>query len=70
MFSGQLFQFQRTKSVFSKMVRSVAPAVYGHSEIKKGVLLMLVGGVHKYAIHEDIRSFVSANETLGLLRKK
>jgi len=26
---------------------SLAPNIYGHREVKKGILLMLVGGVHK-----------------------
>ncbi|KAK7253430.1 minichromosome maintenance subunit [Aureococcus anophagefferens] len=33
---------------------SVAPAVYGHKDIKHGVLLQLVGGVHKRT-HEGIK---------------
>ena len=37
------------KDVYLKMSRSIAPAVTGHAseEIKKGILLMLFGGVHK-----------------------
>ena len=26
---------------------SIAPAVHGHEEVKKGILLMLLGGVNK-----------------------
>jgi DNA replication licensing factor MCM6 len=33
--------------LYRKMVRSVAPTVYGHDEIKRGILLMLLGGVGK-----------------------
>lgn len=29
------------------MVDSIAPATFGHREVKKGILLMLLGGVHK-----------------------
>ncbi len=36
------------------MVRSLAPTVYGHDEVKRGVLLMLLGGVQKET-HEGIR---------------
>jgi DNA replication licensing factor MCM6 len=32
---------------YSKMARSLCPSVYGHDEIRKGILLMLFGGVHK-----------------------
>lgn len=33
--------------LYQKMVSSVAPTVYGHDEVKRGILLMLFGGVHK-----------------------
>lgn len=33
--------------IYSRLVDSVAPTVYGHEIIKKGLLLQLMGGVHK-----------------------
>lgn len=33
--------------LYQRMVSSIAPSVYGHDEIKRGILLMLFGGVHK-----------------------
>lgn len=33
--------------LYQRMVSSIAPTVYGHDEVKRGVLLMLFGGVHK-----------------------
>lgn len=33
--------------LYQKMVSSIAPTVYGHDEVKRGILLMLFGGVHK-----------------------
>lgn len=33
--------------LYKKMVMSVAPAIYGHEDIKRGVLLLMFGGVHK-----------------------
>jgi DNA replication licensing factor MCM6 len=33
--------------VYAKMVESIAPTTFGHKEVKKGILLMLLGGVHK-----------------------
>lgn len=36
--------------VYSKLVRSVAPAVFGHEVIKKGILLQMLGGVHKTTV--------------------
>lgn len=32
---------------YLKMAKSICPSVYGHDEIRKGILLMLFGGVHK-----------------------
>ena len=31
----------------SKMVESIAPRIFGHKEVKRGILLQLLGGVHK-----------------------
>ncbi|RKP27227.1 MCM2/3/5 family-domain-containing protein [Syncephalis pseudoplumigaleata] len=33
--------------IYSKLVNSLAPTVYGHEDVKKGLLLQLMGGVHK-----------------------
>ena len=33
--------------LMSKMVNSVCPHIFGHENVKKGILLQLLGGVHK-----------------------
>lgn len=33
--------------IYSRMVQSIAPTVYGHEVVKKGLLLQLMSGVHK-----------------------
>lgn len=33
--------------LYSRLARSIAPSVFGHEEVKRGILLMLFGGVHK-----------------------
>ena len=33
--------------LYTKLAESIAPSVYGHVDVKKGVLLQLFGGVHK-----------------------
>ena len=33
--------------VYSRLVNSIAPTVWGHEIVKKGILLQLMGGVHK-----------------------
>ncbi|EJD45673.1 DNA unwinding-related protein [Auricularia subglabra TFB-10046 SS5] len=35
------------KYIYSELVESIAPTVYGHELVKKGLLLQLMGGVHK-----------------------
>ena len=37
----------KTPNLYQRMVNSICPTVFGHEEVKKGVLLMLLGGVHK-----------------------
>lgn len=36
-----------TSNLYNKMVESLCPEVFGHNEVKRGILLMLCGGVHK-----------------------
>jgi DNA replication licensing factor MCM6 len=33
--------------LYTKLANSISPSVYGHLDVKKGVLLQLFGGVHK-----------------------
>ncbi|KAF5393188.1 hypothetical protein D9757_001235 [Collybiopsis confluens] len=34
-------------NIYQRLVESIAPTVYGHEIVKKGLLLQLMGGVHK-----------------------
>eukprot|EP00466_Bigelowiella_natans_P010994 jgi/Bigna1/43616/e_gw1.81.1.1 len=43
----KIHDIRHTPKLYTKMARSVAPTCFGHDEIKKGILLMLFGGVHK-----------------------
>lgn len=43
----EIHRIRNTPQVYSRLVNSMAPSIYGHSEIKTGILLMLFGGVHK-----------------------
>ena len=36
--------------LYDQMVDSIAPTTFGHREVKKGILLMLLGGVHKTTV--------------------
>ena len=35
------------KNIYHKLASSICPTVYGHDDVKRGILLMLFGGVHK-----------------------
>ncbi|OMJ21101.1 DNA replication licensing factor mcm6 [Smittium culicis] len=41
-------------TIYSRIVQSIAPTVFGHDEVKRGILLQLMGGVHKVT-HEGIK---------------
>ncbi|CCG82654.1 DNA replication licensing factor mcm6 [Taphrina deformans PYCC 5710] len=43
----ELKEMVHSDHIYSKLVNSIAPTVYGHEIIKKGILLQLMGGVHK-----------------------
>eukprot|EP00936_MAST-01D_sp_MAST-1D-sp1_P002238 g2238.t1 len=43
----EILSMKRDPQLYKKMARSVCPSVFGHDEVKRGVLLMLFGGVHK-----------------------
>jgi DNA replication licensing factor MCM7 len=38
------------EDLYSRMARSLAPEIYGHEDVKKALLLLLVGGVDKYVV--------------------
>ena len=42
-----IVKMQNQENLYSNLANSIAPSVYGHDEVKKGILLMLFGGVHK-----------------------
>ncbi|KAF3938063.1 hypothetical protein ABW19_dt0203331 [Dactylella cylindrospora] len=43
----ELRQMVHSDHIYSRLVNSIAPTVYGHEIVKKGLLLQLMGGVHK-----------------------
>ena len=43
----ELREMVHSDHIYARLVRSVAPTVYGHEIVKKGILLQLMGGVHK-----------------------
>ncbi|POW19559.1 hypothetical protein PSHT_04539, partial [Puccinia striiformis] len=49
----ELREMVHSDRIYSRLVQSIAPTVYGHEIVKKGLLLQLMGGVHK-TTHEGI----------------
>ncbi|ABN65660.2 DNA replication licensing factor, MCM6 component [Scheffersomyces stipitis CBS 6054] len=47
---SQLKEMVKDEHVYNKLVQSIAPAVFGHEVVKKGILLQMLGGVHKQTI--------------------
>jgi DNA replication licensing factor MCM6 len=41
--------------IYSRLVDSIAPMIYGHRQIKKGLLLQLIGGVTKHTEQENMQ---------------
>ncbi|XP_057510639.1 DNA replication licensing factor MCM6 isoform X2 [Actinidia eriantha] len=50
---NEVQRMRNTPDFFNKLVDSIAPTVFGHQDIKRAILLMLLGGVHKIT-HEGI----------------
>ncbi|CAB4442016.1 unnamed protein product [Rhizophagus irregularis] len=44
---NELIEMSRDENIFEKLVKSISPSIFGHEIVKKGILLQLLGGVHK-----------------------
>lgn len=42
-----LWQLKNDPALYQKLAMSIAPEIYGHTDVKKALLLLLVGGVTK-----------------------
>ncbi|XBW34577.1 hypothetical protein QEN19_000140 [Hanseniaspora menglaensis] len=45
-----LQEMVRDDHIYENLIKSIAPSVYSHDQIKKGILLQLLGGVHKKTV--------------------
>ena len=43
----KILQMKNDQSIYSNLSKAISPSVFGHDEVKKGLLLMLFGGVNK-----------------------
>merc|ERR1719376_575777 len=46
---NQILEMKDSSSIYQDLAKSIAPNVFGHDDIKRGILLMLFGGVAKKA---------------------
>ncbi|RKP02965.1 hypothetical protein CXG81DRAFT_10117 [Caulochytrium protostelioides] len=44
---AELAEMRQDPNIYQKLAFSIAPHIFGHEDIKKGMLLQLLGGVHK-----------------------
>lgn len=44
---NEIREMKRIPDLYTKMVESICPQTFGHHEVKRGILLQLLGGVHK-----------------------
>lgn len=47
---NEIQRMRNTPDFFNKLVDSMAPTVFGHQDIKRAILLMLLSGVHKQTL--------------------
>lgn len=63
--------FHLEKDLYDRLALSIAPEIYGHEDIKKALLLLLVGGIDKSPQGMKIRGilikFVNFQKSYDLL---
>ena len=53
--------------IYERLAKSIAPGVYGHENVKRAILLMLFGGVHKQTAEVRFPAMMAALARRGLL---
>lgn len=43
----QIARLAEDGDIYNKLARSLAPEIFGHEDVKKALLLLLVGGPHR-----------------------
>ncbi|CAI2177838.1 14809_t:CDS:2 [Funneliformis geosporum] len=46
--SEKIQELAQDRDIYDKLSKSIAPEIYGHEDVKKALLLLLVGGVSKF----------------------
>ena len=55
----EIVMMKRNARLYEDLAKSLAPGVFGHEDVKRAVLLMLLGGVHKETA--EVHSFFPAS---------
>lgn len=55
----EITEMARDPHLYDKFVRSIAPTVHGHGDIKRAITLMLFGGVHKNTGETKLRGDIN-----------
>ena len=66
----EITQMAQDPHLYDKFVRSIAPTVHGHSDIKRAITLMLFGGVHKSTGQTNLRGDINVLIVGSILREK
>ncbi|GIX63550.1 DNA replication licensing factor MCM6, putative [Babesia caballi] len=56
---GWIQRVARAHNTIERLASCIAPNIWGHGEIKKGILLMMVGGVHKSSANAKLRGDIN-----------
>ncbi len=54
----EIVLMKRNARLYEDLAKSLAPGVFGHEDVKRAVLLMLLGGVHKETAEVRSSSFL------------
>lgn len=61
----EIHTMAKDPNIYTELARSIAPNIYGNDDIKKSILLMLVGGLHKVTKKEVILLIRPPGVSLG-----
>lgn len=58
-FIEEIDKLRKRTDIYDVLSRSIAPSIWGHMDVKRGLLLQLVGGVHKNLGRSNLRGDIN-----------